>query len=103
MAPLKAPRLDGMPLLFYYGTIDNDVLLNLYYISLIQHIFLIISTTLLSSPSPKKILSNMRQILDQSAFAMFYIKYFQRSWQIELRKFSQRLFLNIKVHLPKAD
>ena len=45
----------------------------------------------------------MHQILDQSAFAMFYIKYFQRSWQIELRKFSQRLFLNIKVHLLKAD
>ena len=79
------------------------MLLNLYYISLIQHIFLIISTTLLLPLSQKKILPNMLQILDPSTFAMFYIKYFQSSWQIELRKFFQRLFLNIKVHLLKAD
>ena len=81
MAPLKAPGPNGMPPLFYqhyWNTIGNDVTQSVLHflnsaclLENLNHTFI----TLIPKKNSPEYASNFRPI----SFAMFYIKYFQRS------------------------
>ena len=104
MAPLKAPRLDGMPPLFYqhfWSTLGNDVS---------QYVLHFLNSNTLPdhlnhsfiSLTPKKNPLSMLQILDP-AFAMCSTRFSLKSWQIDSKKFYQILLLKTRVLLLNVD